>query len=105
MNHRKAIGESDIISSECKRKAKTIVTAVDDTKDMTVAVFTLTEDIAALMKTALNPKPEAAMRERNIPVINLCLFPYIVDQRSKYKVTVNSTYNGITTTFWMRHHA
>ena len=79
INQKKAIGERDIISSECKIKAKIIVIAVEEIKEMTVAVLTLTEDIAAFINTALNPKPKAAIRESNIPAINLGFFSYVVD--------------------------
>tara|TARA_B100000686_G_scaffold350488_1_gene446604 strand:+ start:7164 stop:7583 length:420 start_codon:yes stop_codon:yes gene_type:complete len=74
INQRKAIGASDIISSECKTKAKIIVTAIDDNNDMTVAVLTLTEDMAAFINTALNPKPKAAISESIIPVSKLAFF-------------------------------
>jgi hypothetical protein len=52
-----------------------MVTALEEISDITVAVFTLTEDILAFMKTALSPKPKAAIKESNIPVINLRFLP------------------------------
>ena len=51
------------------------MTAIDDNNDMTVAVLTLTEDMAAFINTALNPKPKAAISESNIPVSKLGFFP------------------------------
>lgn len=52
-----------------------MVTALEEMSDITVAVFTLTEDILAFIKTALSPKPKAAIKESNIPVINLRFLP------------------------------
>jgi len=52
-----------------------MVTTVEEISDITVAVFTLTEDMPAFTKTALSPKPKAAISESNIPVINLRFIP------------------------------
>lgn len=52
-----------------------MVTALEEMSDITVAVFTLTEDMPAFIKTAPSPKPKAAISESNIPVINLRFVP------------------------------
>ena len=73
------MGERARISLEWKIKAKIIVTTVDEIRDTTVAVLTLTEDMAAFINTALRPKPKAAIRESNIPASNLGFFSYVID--------------------------
>ena len=81
-----------------------MVTTVEEISDITVAVFTLTEDMPAFIKTALSPNPKAAISESNIPVINLRFIPQIINHGSEYQFAVCSSQQGITATFRVRHH-